>query len=77
MYVVYQIIIGDDNGRDFCIVILLNLITMNALRLVSRLTCPYLPQAIEEFSETISLLFDVDEPTNNPLKKRIIAKWKK
>ena len=50
---------------------------MNFVAIISRLTCPYLPQAIEEFSETISLLFDVEEPKNNPQKKRIIAKWKK
>ena len=43
---------------------------------ISHLTCPYLSQAIEEFSETISLLFDVEQPKNNPQKKRIIAKWK-
>ena len=42
---------------------------MNALRLniinlhaISRLTCPRLSQAIEEFDETISLLFDVEDP---------------
>ena len=34
---------------------------MNFVAIISRLTCPYLPQAIEEFSETISLLFDVDD----------------
>ncbi len=31
---------------------------MNFVAIISRLTCPYLPQAIEEFNETISLLFD-------------------
>ena len=30
--------------------------------IIFRLTCPHLSQAIEEFSETISLLFDVDDP---------------
>ena len=34
---------------------------MNFVAIISRLTCPSLPQAIEEFSETISLLFDIDE----------------
>lgn len=33
---------------------------MNFVAIISRLTCPYLPQAIEEFSETISLLFDIE-----------------
>ena len=31
---------------------------MNFAAIISRLTCPQLPQAIEEFSETVSLLFD-------------------
>ena len=35
---------------------------MNFVAIISRLTCPHLSQAIEEFSETISLLFDVEEP---------------
>ena len=34
---------------------------MNFVAIISRLTCPALPQAIEEFSETISLLFDIEE----------------
>ena len=34
---------------------------MNFVAIISRLTCPSLPQAIEEFSETISLLFDIEE----------------
>ena len=34
---------------------------MNFVAIISRLTCSSLPQAIEEFSETISLLFDIDE----------------
>ena len=33
----------------------------NFVAIISRLTCPSLPQAIEEFSETISLLFDIEE----------------
>ena len=31
---------------------------MNFIAILSRLTCPHLPQAIEEFNETVSLLFD-------------------
>lgn len=31
---------------------------MNFVAIFSRLTCPHLKQAVEEFSETISLLFD-------------------
>ena len=31
---------------------------MNFAAIISRLTCPQLPQAIEEFSETVSFLFD-------------------
>lgn len=34
---------------------------MNFVAIISRLTCPYLQQAIEEFSETVSLLFDIEE----------------
>ena len=34
---------------------------MNFVAIISRLTCPSLPLAIEEFSETISLLFDIEE----------------
>ena len=34
---------------------------MNFVAIFSRLNCPKLPQAIEEFSETISLLFDIDD----------------
>ena len=34
---------------------------MNFVAIISRLTCPSLPQTIEEFSETISLLFDIEE----------------
>jgi hypothetical protein len=35
---------------------------MNFAAIIARLTCPYLQRAIEEFSETISLLFDVEDP---------------
>ncbi|MBQ6062514.1 MAG: hypothetical protein IJK87_02630 [Prevotella sp.] len=31
---------------------------MNFIAILSRLTCPHLQQAIEEFNETVSLLFD-------------------
>ena len=31
---------------------------MNFAAIISRLTCPHLRQAIDEFNETISLLFD-------------------
>ena len=34
---------------------------MNFAAIIARLTCPYLKRAIEEFSETISLLFDVED----------------
>ena len=34
---------------------------MNFAAIIARLTCPYLRQAIEEFSETISLLFEIDD----------------
>lgn len=34
---------------------------MNFAAIISRLTCPNLQQAIEEFNETISLLFDQTE----------------
>ena len=44
---------------------------INFVAIFSRLKCPKLPQAIEEFCETISLLFDIDdeirETPNNAL----------
>ena len=55
---------------------------MNFAAIIARLTCPYLQRAIEEFSETISLLFDVAqiggqviEPLNIPYYRKIIPKY--
>ena len=39
---------------------------MNFAAIFSRLTCPHLSLAIEEFGETISLLFDKSEDMTNP-----------